>query len=155
MGGRDRRRIEALDEQRPQPAAWPEVGEIRPRAGRAERKAAQSNLDLPLFPTTTTGSLPQTTEVRQLRVRLNRGEIDRAEYEREVDRLITDAVAWQEQAGIDVLVHGEFERTDMVEFFADKLDGFHTTKQRLGEQLRQPQHAATDPGRAARLPASR
>ena len=119
---------EELDEQHPPPAAWPAVGEILPRAGRAERKAAQSNLDLPLFPTTTTGSLPQTTEVRQLRVRLNRGEIDRAEYEREVDRLITDAVAWQEQAGIDVLVHGEFERTDMVEFFADKLDGFHTTR---------------------------
>ena len=119
---------DALDEQRPPPASWPEVGDIRPRAGRADRKAAQSNLDLPLFPTTTTGSLPQTSEVRQLRARLNRGEIDRAEYEREVDRLITDAVAWQEQAGIDVLVHGEFERTDMVEFFADKLDGFHTTR---------------------------
>ncbi|HYI65921.1 MAG TPA: 5-methyltetrahydropteroyltriglutamate--homocysteine S-methyltransferase [Candidatus Limnocylindrales bacterium] len=119
---------EALDEQHPSRAAWPEVGEIRQRAGRSERKAAQSSLDLPLFPTTSTGSLPQTGEVRQLRVRLNRGEIDRAEYEREVDRLIGDAIAWQEGAGIDVLVHGEFERTDMVEFFAEKLDGFHTTR---------------------------
>jgi len=118
---------DALDEQRPPRAAWPEIGEIRPRTGRAERKAAQTDLKLPLFPTTSTGSLPQTSEVRQLRVRLNRGEIDRAKYEREVDRLITDAVAWQEGAGIDVLVHGEFERTDMVEFFAEKLDGFHTT----------------------------
>jgi 5-methyltetrahydropteroyltriglutamate--homocysteine methyltransferase len=118
---------DTLDEQHPPRAAWPEIGEIRQRAGRAERKSAQSSLDLPLFPTTSTGSLPQTGEVRQLRVRLNRGEIDRDGYEREVDRLITDAVAWQEQAGIDVLVHGEFERTDMVEFFAEKLDGFHTT----------------------------
>jgi 5-methyltetrahydropteroyltriglutamate--homocysteine methyltransferase len=118
----------ALDEQHPPRADWPEIGEIRQRAGRAERKAAQSSLDLPLFPTTSTGSLPQTSEVRQLRVRLNRGEIDRAEYEREVDRLIADAIAWQERAGIDVLVHGEFERTDMVEFFAEKLDGFHTTR---------------------------
>ena len=119
---------EALDETHPQRAAWPEVGEIRPRAERAARKSAQSDLDLPLFPTTSTGSLPQTSEVRQLRVRLNRGEIDGAAYEREVDRLITDAIAWQEDAGIDVLVHGEFERTDMVEFFAAKLDGFHTTR---------------------------
>ena len=117
-----------LDEQHPPRAIWPEIGEIRQRAGRAERKVAQSSLDLPLFPTTSTGSLPQTSEVRQLRVRRNRGEIDRAEYEREVDRLIADAIAWQERAGIDVLVHGEFERTDMVEFFAEKLDGFHTTR---------------------------
>ena len=49
-------------------------------------------------------------------------------YEDEVDRMITEAVAWQEAAGIDVLVHGEFERTDMVEYFAEKLDGFHTTR---------------------------
>ena len=119
---------EALEEGHPSRAAWPEVGEIRQRAGRSERKAAQSSLDLPLFPTTSTGSLPQTAEVRQLRVRLNRGEIDRAEYEREVDRLIGEAISWQEEAGIDVLVHGEFERTDMVEFFAEKLDGFHTTR---------------------------
>jgi 5-methyltetrahydropteroyltriglutamate--homocysteine methyltransferase len=118
----------ALDEQHPPRAAWPEAGELRQRAGRAERQVAQSSLDLPLFPTTSTGSLPQTGEVRQLRVRLNRGEIDRAEYEREVDRLIADAIAWQEQAGLDVLVHGEFERTDMVEYFAEKLDGFHTTR---------------------------
>ena len=119
---------EDLQERHPPRAAWPEVGEIRPRTGRDERKAAQRDLALPLFPTTSTGSLPQTGEVRQLRARLNRGEIDRAEYERQVDRLIRDAVAWQENAGIDVLVHGEFERTDMVEFFADKLDGFHTTR---------------------------
>ena len=118
----------SVDAPHPPAADWPEVGEIRPRVGREERRAAQSDLDLPLFPTTSTGSLPQTSEVRQLRVRLTRGEIDRPAYEHEVDRMITEAVAWQEAAGIDVLVHGEFERTDMVEYFAEKLDGFHTTR---------------------------
>ena len=119
---------EAPEQAHPPVVDWPEVGEIRPRAEREERRSAQSDLNLPMFPTTSTGSLPQTTEVRQLRVRLTRGEIDRPQYEHEVDRLITDAVGWQEQTGIDVLVHGEFERTDMVEYFAEKLDGFHTTR---------------------------
>ena len=108
-------------------AEWPELGELTPRVGRDERLAAQADLDLPPYPTTSTGSLPQTAEVRQLRVRLGAGEIDRPAYEREVDRLISEAIAWQESTGIDVLVHGEFERTDMVEYFAEKLDGFHTT----------------------------
>jgi 5-methyltetrahydropteroyltriglutamate--homocysteine methyltransferase len=123
LGGGD-----PVDTVRPPAAEWPPIGEIRPRAGRAERRAAQADLNLPLFPTTSTGSLPQTSEVRQLRVRLTRGEIDRSAYEHEVDRMIVEAVAWQEAAGIDVLVHGEFERTDMVEYFAEKLDGFHTTR---------------------------
>jgi 5-methyltetrahydropteroyltriglutamate--homocysteine methyltransferase len=116
------------DERHPPRAEWPQVGDIRPRVGRDQRRTAQADLNLPLFPTTSTGSLPQTNEVRQLRVRLNRGDLDRAAYEREVDRLITDAVAWQEAAGIDVLVHGEFERTDMVEYFAAQLDGYLTTR---------------------------
>jgi 5-methyltetrahydropteroyltriglutamate--homocysteine methyltransferase len=119
---------DTVDTARPPAAEWPPIGDIRPRAGREERRAAQADLDLPLFPTTSTGSLPQTSEVRQLRVRLTRGEIDRSAYEHEVDRMIVEAVAWQEAAGIDVLVHGEFERTDMVEYFAEKLDGFHTTR---------------------------
>ena len=109
-------------------AEWPEIGELAPRASATERRERQRDLDLPLYPTTTTGSLPQTTEVRQLRVRLNRGEIERSAYEREMDRLITESIAWQEAKGIDVLVHGEFERTDMVEYFAEKLDGYHTTR---------------------------
>jgi 5-methyltetrahydropteroyltriglutamate--homocysteine methyltransferase len=112
----------------PPRAEWPEVGELQPRAPRAERRAAQADLDLPPYPTTTTGSLPQTTEVRQLRVRLGRGELERAEYEGAMADLITDAVAWQERMGLDVLVHGEFERTDMVEYFAEQMEGFHTTR---------------------------
>ena len=107
---------------------WPEIGELTPRAPRPERKAAQADLDLPAYPTTTTGSLPQTAEVRQLRVRLGKGELDRSTYDAEMTRLITDGIAWQERMGLDVLVHGEFERTDMVEYFAEQMDGFHTTK---------------------------
>ena len=112
---------------RPPPAEWPEVGELQARAPRGDRRAAQADLDLPPYPTTTTGSLPQTSEVRQLRVRLGRGELDRDSYEAEMTRLITESVAWQERIGLDVLVHGEFERTDMVEYFAEQMEGFHTT----------------------------
>jgi 5-methyltetrahydropteroyltriglutamate--homocysteine methyltransferase len=111
----------------PPPAVWPEIGEIKPRGDRAERRALQSDLDLPPFPTTSTGSLPQTTEVRQLRVRLARGDIDEPTYEAGIERLIRDAIAWQEAKGLDVLVHGEFERTDMVEFFGERMEGFYTT----------------------------
>ena len=106
---------------------FPPVGEVEARATREERRAAQADLDLPPFPTTTTGSLPQTAEVRRLRVSLRRGDIDQRQYDDEIDRLITDAVHWQEEAGLDVLVHGEFERTDMVEFFGERMDGFLTT----------------------------
>ena len=115
------------DVQQPPPVEWPEVGELAERAPRGERRDAQSDLDLPPYPTTTTGSLPQTNDVRQLRVRLNRGDLERSAYDREMARLITDSVGWQERIGLDVLVHGEFERTDMVEYFAEQMDGFLTT----------------------------
>jgi len=107
---------------------WPEVGALTRRAPRDERRTAQADLDLPPYPTTTTGSLPQTTEVRQYRVKLDRGEIERADYDAAMARMITEGIAWQERIGLDVLVHGEFERTDMVEYFAEKMDGFHTTR---------------------------
>ncbi|MGH2457005.1 MAG: 5-methyltetrahydropteroyltriglutamate--homocysteine S-methyltransferase, partial [Candidatus Limnocylindria bacterium] len=112
----------------PPPATWPQVHEQQPRAGRAERRSAQADLNLPPYPTTSIGSLPQTGDVRHLRVQLNRGEIDRAEYDAAMGRLIVDAVEWQEGKGLDVLVHGEFERTDMVEYFAEQMDGYHTTR---------------------------
>jgi 5-methyltetrahydropteroyltriglutamate--homocysteine methyltransferase len=107
---------------------WPAIGELTPREPREARKRAQADLSLPAYPTTTTGSLPQTAEVRQLRVKLGKGEIDRAAYDAEMTRLITEGVEWQERMGLDVLVHGEFERTDMVEYFADQMDGFYTTR---------------------------
>jgi len=121
-------RGEAPSVEAPPPAEWPEVGELRARAPRDQRRTAQAELDLPPYPTTTTGSLPQTSEVRQLRVRLNRGEIDRAAYDAAMAKLITDSIGWQERIGLDVLVHGEFERTDMVEYFAEQMDGFLTTR---------------------------
>ncbi|HET6820514.1 MAG TPA: hypothetical protein VFH98_08170 [Candidatus Limnocylindria bacterium] len=108
-------------------AEWPPVGELGAREPRPQRRAAQSDIDLPPFPTTTTGSLPQTGDVCHLRVALHRGELDRGAYDREVARLITDAIGWQERMGLDVLVHGEFERTDMVEYFAEQMDGYLTT----------------------------
>jgi 5-methyltetrahydropteroyltriglutamate--homocysteine methyltransferase len=106
---------------------WPSPGALGRRASRSERRAAQADLALPAFPTTTTGSLPQTVEVRSLRARLDRREIDRAAYDAGMAQLITDAIGWQERMGLDVLVHGEFERTDMVEYFAEQMDGFLTT----------------------------
>ena len=92
----------------------------------AERRAKQ--IHLPPFPLTTIGSFPQTAEVRRLRNRLNRGEISAEEYRAGVDAWIAYTIGTQEGLGLDVLVHGEFERSDMVEFFAEKLTGFAFTK---------------------------
>ncbi|QIZ70657.1 5-methyltetrahydropteroyltriglutamate--homocysteine S-methyltransferase [Oxynema aestuarii] len=83
---------------------------------------------LPAFPTTTIGSFPQTPEVRKLRLQLKRGEITQSEYEQRIDAEIAQCIELQEQVGLDVLVHGEFERTDMVEFFGQKLSGFAFTQ---------------------------
>jgi 5-methyltetrahydropteroyltriglutamate--homocysteine methyltransferase len=107
---------------------FPEVGGLVTRESREERRTAQSDLDLPAFPTTTIGSLPQTADVRRLRTDLRKGALDVDGYEREIDRLIRDGIKWQEEAGLDVLVHGEFERTDMVEYFGERMDGFLTTR---------------------------
>ena len=112
----------------PPAVAWPAVGELARRAPRSERRAAQAALRLPAFPTTTTGSLPQTAEVRQLRSQLAKGELDESGYQAAIATLITDSIAWQERMGLDVLVHGEFERTDMVEYFAEQMDGYLTTR---------------------------
>jgi len=112
----------------PPVASWPDPSALAARAPRPERARAQADLDLPAYPTTTTGSLPQTTEVRQLRAKLDRGELGADGYEAALAGLIRDAIAWQERMGLDVLVHGEFERTDMVEYFAAQMDGFHTTR---------------------------
>ncbi len=107
---------------------FPALSEPPPRTHRDERRSAQADLELPQFPTTTTGSLPQTAAVRKLRADLRNGAIDRQGYEAAIDDRIRRAIEWQEQIGLDVLVHGEFERSDMVEYFAEKMDGFHTTR---------------------------
>lgn len=83
---------------------------------------------LPLFPTTTIGSFPQTTEIRQLRADLKKGVLTPAQYEKAIEQATIDAIRRQERIGIDVLVHGEFERNDMVEYFGELLNGFVFTK---------------------------
>lgn len=88
----------------------------------------QKSLNLPLFPTTTIGSFPQTAEVRSWRSKLKKGELDAREYDMLIGEEIRKAVKWQEEAGFDVLVHGEFERNDMVEYFGELLEGFAFTR---------------------------
>jgi 5-methyltetrahydropteroyltriglutamate--homocysteine methyltransferase len=84
--------------------------------------------NLPSFPTTTIGSFPQTDDIRKLRARFKRKELTLEQYENEIELATIDAIRWQEEIGLDVLVHGEFERNDMVEYFGEQLDGFLFTK---------------------------
>lgn len=91
-------------------------------------KKQKERLGLPLFPTATIGSFPQTSEVRGKRAGFRAGRISEDEYRAFIREKIAELVKLQEELGLDVLVHGEFERTDMVEFFAEKLDGIATTK---------------------------
>ncbi len=86
------------------------------------------SLKLPLFPTTTIGSFPQTEEVRKLRARFKKGELNVAEYESRIQEEVLSSIQWQNDLGIDVLVHGEFERNDMVEYFGERLLGFAFTQ---------------------------
>ncbi|MGG0278021.1 5-methyltetrahydropteroyltriglutamate--homocysteine S-methyltransferase [Bacillus rhizoplanae] len=88
----------------------------------------QKALNLPLLPTTTIGSFPQTQEVRQTRKQWRSGDISNEQYERFIEEETTKWIQYQEEIGLDVLVHGEFERTDMVEYFGEKLAGFSFTK---------------------------
>ncbi len=99
------------------------------RGDYAERVLAQdAAIALPLLPTTTIGSFPQTPEIRRARARLNSGVLSAAEYERLMKEEIGRVVELQEEIGLDVLVHGEPERNDMVQYFAENLDGFAVTE---------------------------
>lgn len=92
---------------------------------RAERKRIQRPLfDFPALPTTTIGSFPQTRETREARAALRRGELSQEDYDAAIRGMIADCVRLQEEIGLDVLVHGEYERNDMVEFFGQSLEGF-------------------------------
>lgn len=88
----------------------------------------QSLLELPLLPTTTIGSFPQTSEVRQARLKWKKGEWTTERYDVFIKEQIKKWIHIQEEIGLDVFVHGEFERTDMVEFFGEKLGGFAFTQ---------------------------
>ncbi|MFF1377468.1 5-methyltetrahydropteroyltriglutamate--homocysteine S-methyltransferase [Streptomyces sp. NPDC058308] len=95
----------------------------------AERAAAQRTaLGLPLLPTTTIGSFPQTGELRAARADLRAGRIDGDGYEERIKAEIQEVISFQEKAGIDVLVHGEPERNDMVQYFAEQLTGYLATQ---------------------------
>jgi len=99
------------------------------RAPADERRTLQAErLRLPALPTTTIGSYPQTSAIRRARAAVRKGEIDQAEYVRRMHAEIADVIALQEKLGLDVLVHGEPERNDMVQYFAEQLDGFFATQ---------------------------
>lgn len=96
---------------------------------RDERQKLQKKvLGLPEFPTTTIGSFPQTKDVKANRAAFRKGEISRQEYVDFNKKKIAECVAWQEEIGLDVLVHGEYERNDMVEYFGEALGGFLFTE---------------------------
>lgn len=102
----------------------------RTRPNYADRLAAQTEeLQLPALPTTTIGSFPQTTEIRKARAAHAKGELSDQEYEKYLQQEINSVIELQEKIGLDVLVHGEAERNDMVQYFAELLDGFAATTQ--------------------------
>ena len=101
----------------------------RTREHYLEREAAQTGrLHLPPLPTTTIGSFPQTTEIRKARAAKARGELSDADYQARMREEIASVITLQEELGLDVLVHGEAERNDMVQYFAELLDGFAATR---------------------------
>lgn len=91
-------------------------------------RVQRKQLELPIFPTTTIGSFPQTKEVRRARADFKSGKIDAHAYNSFMREKIKRAILFQEEIGIDVLAHGEFERNDMVEYFGERLSGFAITK---------------------------
>ncbi len=93
-----------------------------------KRQAIQEKaLNLPLYPTTTIGSFPQTKEVRSQRANFKKGSISTTSYDAFIEKETRETIEFQENAGLDVLVHGEFERNDMVEYFGEQLNGFAFT----------------------------
>lgn len=115
----------------------------------------QKKLNLPLFPTTTIGSFPQTKEIRLQRSKFNKGEITAAEYEKFIEKEIEDNVKIQEELGIDVYVHGEPERNDMVQFFGEQLKGYtfttHAWVQSYGSRCVRPPIIVGDISRPASM----
>jgi 5-methyltetrahydropteroyltriglutamate--homocysteine methyltransferase len=94
----------------------------------SRKQQQQALLNLPLYATTTIGSFPQTAEVRSWRAQLKKGSISPVQYDIYIAQETEKAVKWQEEIDLDVLVHGEFERNDMVEYFGEQLSGFTFTQ---------------------------
>ena len=113
----------------------------------------QKQLDLPLFPTTTIGSFPQTKEIRVQRNRFTKGEITAEEYEKFIEKEIQDVVKIQDELGLDVYVHGEPERNDMVQYFGERLTGYvfttHGWVQSYGSRCVRPPIVVGDISRPA------
>jgi 5-methyltetrahydropteroyltriglutamate--homocysteine methyltransferase len=112
------------------PEVWQRIAAITPEMTRRQhpynqrRQVQQKALSLPLFPTTTIGSFPQTPEIRAARSKFKRGELSQDQYDAFLQETLRATIRFQEEIGLDVLVHGEAERNDMVEFFGEQLDGF-------------------------------
>lgn len=95
----------------------------------SQRIAIQEKaLNLPLLPTTTIGSFPQTKEIREIRSKFKKGDISQTEYDQFLSNITKELMAWQDEIGIDVPVHGEYERNDMVEYFGEQLEGYAFTR---------------------------
>lgn len=101
---------------------------VREPKRRERQKLQKKEFALPEFPTTTIGSFPQTKDVKANRLAYRRGEISEKEYKEFNKKKIAECVRWQEKIGLDVLVHGEYERNDMVEYFGEALGGFLFTE---------------------------
>lgn len=101
---------------------------IRLPAFEEREKIQKDRFNLPVLPTTTIGSFPQTAEVRTARATFRKGEITEEQYDKFMKEKISDCINLQEEIGLDVLVHGEFERNDMVEYFGECLDGYLFTE---------------------------
>ncbi|MBQ8967477.1 5-methyltetrahydropteroyltriglutamate--homocysteine S-methyltransferase [Ruminococcus sp.] len=109
-------------------AALTEKDFVRLPAFAEREKIQKERFKLPLFPTTTIGSFPQTADVKAARTALRKGELAQADYEKFIEKKIAECVALQEEIGLDVPVHGEYERNDMVEYFGECLDGYIFTE---------------------------
>lgn len=109
-------------------AAITEADATRQSAFSVRQRLHHERFNLPAFPTTTIGSFPQTHEIRQLRAKFKKGNLTLEQYEKAIEQATIDTIRLQEEIGLDVLVHGEFERNDMVEYFGEQLDGFLFTR---------------------------
>lgn len=109
-------------------AALSETDFVRKPERKIRQVLQKEEFGLPLLPTTTIGSFPQTQEVKKNRSSYRKGEIDKKTYDKKVFELIEDCIQKQERLGLDVLVHGEYERNDMVEFFGENLAGYVFTE---------------------------
>ncbi|RMB67000.1 5-methyltetrahydropteroyltriglutamate--homocysteine S-methyltransferase [Corynebacterium macginleyi] len=130
-------------------------GEVKRAPAFNERKEAQKELGLSELPTTTIGSFPQTKEIRQARAAHRKGELSDADYNSALKDEVKSVIELQERLGLDVLVHGEPERNDMVQYFAELLDGFVTNEngwvQSYGSRCTRPPIVVGDISRPAAM----